>query len=264
MSLTIVLVALVADRAEALLHHHLGEAENGVQRRADFVADAREKLGLARARLLRRRERRLSFELGGLLPRKVEKQREKFGVLRIGKSAEGEADREGAPLAIARDKLVRRELHPRRSRRARRGRGPPPLWLARRAKAGSGNSRRAPASPHSQTRPRPWRSSRESAPAHRAGGNRPPPHRARSGNRARSPRSPPPRAGALAVAPRARLRASAARRSASRARLARRSRAPARRPASPARPAPSERCRVRRAPSPRDRPKICGRARRRR
>ena len=48
--LEIVLVALVADRAETLLHHHFGEAEDGVQRRADFVADLGEKIGLGRAR----------------------------------------------------------------------------------------------------------------------------------------------------------------------------------------------------------------------
>ena len=48
--LEIVLVTLVADRAETLLHHHFGEAEDGVQRRADFVADLGEKVGLGRAR----------------------------------------------------------------------------------------------------------------------------------------------------------------------------------------------------------------------
>jgi len=37
--LQVLFVALVADRAEALLHHHLGEADDGVEGRADFVAD---------------------------------------------------------------------------------------------------------------------------------------------------------------------------------------------------------------------------------
>ena len=45
-------VALVADRAEALLDHHFREADDGVQRRADFVADLGEEVGLLRARLL--------------------------------------------------------------------------------------------------------------------------------------------------------------------------------------------------------------------
>ena len=48
--LEIVLVALVADRAETLLHHHFGEAQNGLQGSADFVADLGEKVGLRRAR----------------------------------------------------------------------------------------------------------------------------------------------------------------------------------------------------------------------
>ncbi len=67
--LEIVLVALIADRAETLLHHHFGEAENGLQRRADFVADLGEKVGLRRARGLggvpRRGEPPLGLALAG-------------------------------------------------------------------------------------------------------------------------------------------------------------------------------------------------------
>ena len=48
--LEIVLVALVADRAEALLQHHFGKAQNGVQGRADLMADLGEKIGLGGAR----------------------------------------------------------------------------------------------------------------------------------------------------------------------------------------------------------------------
>src|SRR5688572_13396074 len=39
-------VALVLHRPEALLDHHLGEADDGIERRADLVADARQKLRL--------------------------------------------------------------------------------------------------------------------------------------------------------------------------------------------------------------------------
>ena len=39
-------VALVAERAEALADHHLGKADDGVERRADLVADPRQHVGL--------------------------------------------------------------------------------------------------------------------------------------------------------------------------------------------------------------------------
>ena len=48
--LEIVLVALVADRAEALLQHHVGKAQNGVQGRADLMAHLGQKIGLGGAR----------------------------------------------------------------------------------------------------------------------------------------------------------------------------------------------------------------------
>src|SRR5581483_6943320 len=48
----IIAVTLIADRSEALVHHHLREADDGVERRADLVADLGEKLGLAGDRLV--------------------------------------------------------------------------------------------------------------------------------------------------------------------------------------------------------------------
>src|SRR5208337_5680549 len=48
--LEIVAVAVIADGPEALLHHDLGEAEDGVQRRPDLMADLGEKVGLRGAR----------------------------------------------------------------------------------------------------------------------------------------------------------------------------------------------------------------------
>src|SRR5690606_21906462 len=41
-------VALVLDRAEALVEHEFGEADDGIERRADFMADAGEETGLER------------------------------------------------------------------------------------------------------------------------------------------------------------------------------------------------------------------------
>src|SRR5829696_8638513 len=46
----VVLVAFVADRSEAFLEHHLGKADDGVERRADLAADLGEKFRLLRAR----------------------------------------------------------------------------------------------------------------------------------------------------------------------------------------------------------------------
>ena len=39
-------IALVAERAEALADHHFGKADDGVERRADLVADPRQHVGL--------------------------------------------------------------------------------------------------------------------------------------------------------------------------------------------------------------------------
>ncbi len=41
-------VAVAADRAEALLHHHFGKADDGVERRPDLVADLGEEIRLLR------------------------------------------------------------------------------------------------------------------------------------------------------------------------------------------------------------------------
>ena len=51
--LEIVAVALVADRAEVLGHDHLGETGDGVERRADLVADLGEEIRLFGCRLVR-------------------------------------------------------------------------------------------------------------------------------------------------------------------------------------------------------------------
>jgi hypothetical protein len=46
MSRQIVAVAVIADRPETLARHHVGKADDGVERRADLVADAGEEIGL--------------------------------------------------------------------------------------------------------------------------------------------------------------------------------------------------------------------------
>ena len=51
----VVLVAVVADRPEAFLQHHLGKADDGVEGRADLVADLGEEVGLSARSPPRRR-----------------------------------------------------------------------------------------------------------------------------------------------------------------------------------------------------------------
>ena len=59
----IILVAGVADGAEALLDDDLGEAENGVERGADLMADFGQKIGFLGARALGLLARRLEIAL---------------------------------------------------------------------------------------------------------------------------------------------------------------------------------------------------------
>ena len=62
--LEVFLVALVADRPESLLQHHLGKADDGVERRADLVADLGQEIRFLRARLLGRALGRDELALG--------------------------------------------------------------------------------------------------------------------------------------------------------------------------------------------------------
>src|SRR5262245_12576513 len=50
--LEVLTVAIVADRAEAFVHHDFGKADDGIERRADLMADLREKVGFCRGRPL--------------------------------------------------------------------------------------------------------------------------------------------------------------------------------------------------------------------
>ena len=49
----VIFVALAADRPEALVHDHLGKADDRVERRADFVTDLRQEIRFDGARALR-------------------------------------------------------------------------------------------------------------------------------------------------------------------------------------------------------------------
>src|SRR5262245_32945216 len=79
--LEIFAVALVAHGAETLLHHHLGETDDGVERGANLMADPREKIGFGRRRAL------------GLALRPGELG---FRPLPAGDVAKGDAERVGA------------------------------------------------------------------------------------------------------------------------------------------------------------------------
>jgi hypothetical protein len=62
---------LIADRPEPLLHHHFRKADDCIERRADFVADLRQEIGLLRVRGFRRPPRRHKFFLRVLPMRDV-------------------------------------------------------------------------------------------------------------------------------------------------------------------------------------------------
>ena len=75
-------IARAADRAHHLVRHHLGEADDGVQRRAQLVAHIGEELGLAAAR-------ELGFLLGG--------DERQLGGLAVGDVERGGDDERGRP-----------------------------------------------------------------------------------------------------------------------------------------------------------------------
>ena len=92
--LEIVLVALVADRAETLLQHHFRKAQNGVQGRADLVADLGEKIGLGGARGLGGLARGDQAPFGVALAAEVAHESAKLRALRWGRSAPASAPTE--------------------------------------------------------------------------------------------------------------------------------------------------------------------------
>ena len=111
----VVLVAVVADRSEPLLHHHFGETENRVQRRAHLVADAGEEFGLARVGLHGGVARRLQRAFGRLRRPEIA-QRRAIARRRVGgdETRQGQRERKrlaapvaaGELLAAARRRLI--------------------------------------------------------------------------------------------------------------------------------------------------------------
>ena len=105
--LEIVLVALVADRPETLLHHHFGEAQDGVQGRADFMADLGEKVGLGGARGLGGVARSGEPPLGLALAGEIAHERAKVRGLARADPRQRQRQRNRTAAAIAPDRLQR-------------------------------------------------------------------------------------------------------------------------------------------------------------
>ena len=107
--LEVFLVAVVADRPETLLQHHLGKADDGVERRADLVADLGEEIGFLGARLLGRALGADQLALGLLEGGDVAQDGAELAVRPIAQTAHGHEERDRAALA-----------HPARGPRGRR------------------------------------------------------------------------------------------------------------------------------------------------
>ena len=97
-------VAVVAERPEALLHHHLGKADDGIERGADLVADLGEEFGLCRGGFFRLLAGVDQFFLGALPGGDVAQHRAEF--LAVLDAAHGHVKRHQPALAHAADQLA--------------------------------------------------------------------------------------------------------------------------------------------------------------
>src|SRR5690606_28995309 len=97
-------IALIADRSEALVHHQFGKADNGIERRADLVADAGEKARLVRGFALRRAARLDQLLLGALPGGDVAHDGTEAAAAR--QSADRHEERNIAALCLAADHLA--------------------------------------------------------------------------------------------------------------------------------------------------------------
>ena len=93
-------VTLVAERAEPFADHHFGKADDGVERRADLVADPRQHVGLGVGRAIGQPPRLLQFALAFSDLRKIAKHREEIRAVGPGAS-HGHRQRDQAAPAHA-------------------------------------------------------------------------------------------------------------------------------------------------------------------
>ena len=101
----VVAIARIADRAEALVHDDFGEAENGVERRADLVADLGEEVRLQRAGAFGLATGVAEFALDLLPGREIAQDGAEFR-RRAAKAAERHEDGDRTALMGARHELA--------------------------------------------------------------------------------------------------------------------------------------------------------------
>ena len=102
--LEVLLVAVVADGAEALVHHHFGKADDGVERRADLVADLGEEFGFGGRGALGLLARIDQFFLGALPGGDVAQHRAEF--IAVLDPPHGDVERHQPALAHAADRFA--------------------------------------------------------------------------------------------------------------------------------------------------------------
>ena len=91
-------VALVAERAEALADHHFGKADDGVERRADLMADPRQQVGLGVGRAIGQPPRLAQFAFALLGLRQIAEHGEEIRTVGPGPS-HGHRQRDQAAAA---------------------------------------------------------------------------------------------------------------------------------------------------------------------
>ena len=98
-------VALVAERAEAFADHHFGKADDGVERRADLMADPRQHVGLGVGGAIGQPPRLLQLALVFSGLRKIAKHREEIRTVGPG-PPHGHRQRDDAAAAHAAERVA--------------------------------------------------------------------------------------------------------------------------------------------------------------
>ena len=93
-------IAFVAERAEPLRDHHFGKADDGIERRAHFMADPRQQVRFRVGRVIGLPPRRLRVAFALLALRQIAKHREEIRPTRTGPS-DGHRQRDDAAVALA-------------------------------------------------------------------------------------------------------------------------------------------------------------------